>query len=147
VPRGRRHAHDATRRLEDTIVGIAPTIRYDEDPAPLVYVPFRGAAPATAVLLVRTPQDPAALAPLLREEVRAIDPDLPLYRAATLEQAVWEAGWNGRASARLITTIALFALALALVGLSAMTAHGVAQRRHEIGIRIALGARGWQVTA
>ena len=151
-PIGRRIRLSAEQRAKPdapwiTIVGIAPTIRYDDDPAPLVYVPFRGAAPATAVLIVRAPQDPAALAPVLREEVRALDPDLPLYRVATLEQAIWEAGWNGRVSRGLITTIALIALGLALVGLGAMTAHAVALRRHEIGVRIALGARGRQVMA
>jgi predicted permease len=130
-----------------TIVGISPTVRQRAlpDPDPVVYVPFRATAPATAVLLVRGHDDPGAIVPLLREEVRALDPNLPLYRAMTLQQAAWESGWNGRVSAGLITTIAFIALGLATIGLSASTAHAVVQRTREIGIRVALGARPGQV--
>jgi hypothetical protein len=130
-----------------TIVGVSPNVaaRRNPPPDPLVYLPFNGAPPATAALIVRAPRDAGVLAPLLREEVRALDPDLPLYRVMTLDQVNWEAGWNPRLSARLITVIACIALGLSTLGLVAMTAHGVAQRGHEIGIRMTLGAKPRQI--
>lgn len=132
-----------------TIVGISPTLRQRAQATsdPVIYTPFRGTAPATAVLLARGHGDPAALSPVLREEVRALDPDLPLYRAMTLEQAAWESGWNPRVSTMLIMSIAFIALGLATIGLTAATSQAVAQRTWEIGIRVALGARPPQVMA
>jgi ABC-type antimicrobial peptide transport system permease subunit len=61
-------------------------------------------------------------------------------RARTLPQVRHDADWNGRVSNRLFMFLTLIAVALATVGLYAVTAHGVSQQRHEIGIRMALGA-------
>jgi ABC-type antimicrobial peptide transport system permease subunit len=130
-----------------TIVGVVPTIGASDDRAAdaLVYLPFNRTPPATAALIVRAPRDPGALVPMLRDEVRALDPDLPLYRVMTLEQVNWESGWNPRVSAGLISVITCIALGLATLGLVAMTAHAAAQRAPEIGIRMALGAQRRQV--
>ena len=110
------------------------------EPEPVIYLPTRLAAPATAAIIVRGTAQPEVLTRQLREEVRALDPDLPLYRVLTMEQALWEAGSVGRVSNRLASTITVVALVLALVGLYAVTAQGVTQRTAEIGIRTALGA-------
>jgi putative ABC transport system permease protein len=130
-----------------TIVGIASVLRQRMAvaPDPIVYLPIGADPPASTAIIVRSATAPEALAPLLREEVRALDPDLPVYRVRTMAQVIDEAGWNPRLSGNLLTTIALIAFALAAVGLYAVTAHAVTQRTQEIGIRVALGAGTRQV--
>jgi putative ABC transport system permease protein len=131
-----------------TIVGIAPVLRQRSAvaPDPIVYLPLGSGAPASAAIIVRSATAPEALAPLLRAEVRALDPELPVYRVRTMAQVIDEAGWNPRLGRNLLTTIALIAFGLAALGLYAVTTHAVAQRTQEIGIRVALGAGAQQVT-
>ena len=140
-------ADTMTNGKELTIVGVTSTIRQRPvpEPDPVVYLPLRMAAPATVAILVRATGDPASLAPLLRNEVRQVDARVPLYRVMPLDQVNWEAQWNGRVSGGLILVIAFIALGLATFGLAALTAHAVAQRTREIGIRMALGARRGEV--
>jgi ABC-type antimicrobial peptide transport system permease subunit len=101
-------------------------------------------------VFIRSVGDPAALAPLVREQVRGVDVDLPIVSLETARQAERNAGWNGRIARNIIGTIGFIAVALATVGLYAVTAYGVARRRREIGIRVTLGARPgsliWLVT-
>ncbi len=123
-----------------TIVGVAANVGSAPEPEPLVYVPLRKAAPATVALLLRTAGDAASLAAVARDEARQLDSRMPLYRMMTLDRVNWEARWNGRVSQGLITVVAAIALVLAMFGLAALTAHNVAERTREIGIRIALGA-------
>jgi putative ABC transport system permease protein len=124
-------------------VGIVPTIRewsFDEGD-PVVYEPTRSNPPATAAIIVRVGQvDPSSLAPLVRETIRVLDANLPIYRVSSYEQALKDSEWNGRLSARIILTISTIALLLALVGQFVVTAQSVSQRTQEIGLRIAVGA-------
>jgi putative ABC transport system permease protein len=125
-----------------TIVGIAPSIRQGSAlvPDPIVYSPLRASPPPSVALVVRGTSDLTALTSPLRESVRAIDPDLPLYRVMSMEQALSDSQWAARGSIVISMTIVWIAIGLAGVGLYAVTAHSVVQRSQEIGVRIALGA-------
>jgi putative ABC transport system permease protein len=134
-------------RRSFSIVGIAPDIRQrrSADPDAIVYVPLRMAAPATATLLVRSRTEGEDVVPFLRQEVHALDSNLPLYRIRTMAQAIRDTQWNGRLAARLIQTLTAIAVGLSIAGLYAVTVYGISQRTHEIGLRMALGARTPQV--
>ena len=125
-----------------TVVGVAPAIRQRRgtESDPTVYLPFAAGAPAGSSIVVRSTADTSSIVAAVRQEVQALDPDLPVFRARTLPQVRHDADWNGRVSNRLFLFLTLIAVALATVGLYAVTAHGVSRQRHEIGIRMALGA-------
>ncbi len=131
-----------------TIVGVVPNVRYRDDnliePDPMVYLPFEANGPSTIALVLRTSDMSSALA-AAREEVRRLDPDLPIYRAMTMERALLDANWGGRLSWVISIVLVCLAFCLSMVGLQAVTSHGVAQRTQELAVRIALGARARQV--
>lgn len=110
-------------------------------------MPFHAAAPATASLLLRTREAQSTMTTRLRESLGALDPNLPVYRVLTMAQVIDESTWNGRVASRLVRSITLIAFMFCIVGLYAVTAHAVAQRTNEIGIRMALGARPGHVAA
>lgn len=129
------------------IVGVSPTIRQmfsGVNPDPVVYMPYRSSSPTTAIL-VRGDGAPDDLAPALRQALHRLDPNLPLYRVMPLQQAMDEAGWNGRMASVVARSIAVIALFMALVGLYSVTSHAVLWWLPELGLRIALGASGWSV--
>jgi putative ABC transport system permease protein len=130
-----------------TIVGISPAVRQrrGRDLDPVVFVPWAAAAPATAALVVRSGLDTASLVATLRQHVQAVDAAMPIFRARTLPQVRHDADWNGRLSSGLILFLTFIAVTLATVGLYAVTGHRVSQTQHEIGIRMALGARPGQI--
>src|SRR6185503_17857422 len=101
--------------------------------------------PASGALIVRSSLDTAAVVAALRAQVQSVDPELPIFRARTLPQVRRDLDWNGRVSTRLFLFLAFIAVALATFGLYAVTTHAVSQDRHEIGIRMALGARTHQI--
>lgn len=138
----------ATEPLRISIVGIAPDVRQRQTPnaEPLIYLPFARTSPANAGLLVRTQPSGGLTAADLRTAALVVDPSIPLYRLQTMAANIDEMEWNSRTSLALIWLVTGVSIALAAVGLYAVTAYGVSERTQEIGLRMALGARGSQVS-
>jgi predicted permease len=132
-----------------TIVGITPTVpdflpqRPDDAVvfAPLLSDP----TPSRNLSVVVGSASKAAAVAALRHEVSALDGDLPIYAAQSLDEILSMTRMGTRMIGSWFQALAAVAVMLACVGLYALTSHNIAQRRKEIGIRMALGAKTGQV--
>ena len=124
-----------------TVVGVSDDITHRDEADPIVYLPLSATTPTTVQVLVRSTLSPAAMTSVLRESVLALDANLPVFQAASLVRAMYDAGWNPRVSARLIGALITIVLALSGVGLYAATAQTVQARTKEFAVRVAVGAR------
>jgi predicted permease len=131
------------------VVGICADTRYQnlrEDMPPQYFLPYVQQTEVGGMsYVIRTGMPPDAIVPALRRAVAQIDPGLPLQDVRAEQEQISESMRMERALAALIAGFGLLALALASVGIYGIMAHSVANRRNEIGIRLALGAQPVQV--